>query len=433
MYYTHCAKNEEEESMNKNKFLYSAIIMLIAVPIFAFGQQMNDYLAKYKQALQKRKFRTAGKLAKQIANDFRNSKNEHKAKTALRYATAWQEELSCISTMFHQLCQQINLKKGIYTTVSNYRGKTYRGVVHQCRRKKLYMKFAKKKFKISLRLLNPDDFLKWQPPTGKRGKFYFAIAVLYYYNDKMQPANRFFAKAKNCGYRCSYPDMYCLQVSQPTKSQPADKPLVIGKPQIIRNAKHVLYIPAGMKLGKRYPLLIALSPSANGQTMVKHWQCVGDKFRWIIYGSNIHRNGVDMLKQINEIYDDVKKLFSKYPINRAQIAVTGFSGGGMCSHAFAFYKKKFVKAIIPNTGMMHRIYQQNQKMIKQYPRRKVVVFLASPSDFRYTHMQQDQKYLRGKGWKTKWIEFKGGHVMAPEAANLEAAQWLATHVFRNSF
>lgn len=82
---------------------------------------------------------------------------------------------------------------------------------------------------------------------------------------------------------------------------------------------------------------------------------------------------------------------------------------------------------------------------------KTVVFLASPTDFRYKNMQWDRQFLESKGWKTKsaycailaqyvlqsqhskidkilptlqWIEFEGGHNFAPESAYEEAAEWI---------
>ena len=50
--------------------------------------------------------------------------------------------------------------------------------------------------------------------------------------------------------------------------------------------------------------------------------------------------------------------------------------------------------------------------------------LASPSDFRYQEMKRDRTFLEILGWKTKWIEFQGGHRIAPAASYDQAARWL---------
>lgn len=41
-------------------------------------------------------------------------------------------------------------------------------------------------------------------------------------------------------------------------------------------------------------------------------------------------------------------------------------------------------------------------------------------------MSRDRKFLESRGWKTRWIEFTGGHSFAPEEVYQEAADWLAS-------
>ena len=41
------------------------------------------------------------------------------------------------------------------------------------------------------------------------------------------------------------------------------------------------------------------------------------------------------------------------------------------------------------------------------------MMLASGADFRYSAMVRNRRYLLSKGWKVKWIEFEGGHTIAP--------------------
>jgi len=99
--------------------------------------------------------------------------------------------------------------------------------------------------------------------------------------------------------------------------------------------------------------------------------------------------------------------------------LTGLTGGGMGSHGFAKYLPERVSALVINTGMM-----ADGSQTDDYPQGKLAVFLASPSDFRYQAMQRDQAFLQLRGWKTAWIEFPGGHTLAPEASYQQAADWL---------
>ena len=71
-------------------------------------------------------------------------------------------------------------------------------------------------------------------------------------------------------------------------------------------------------------------------------------------------------------------------------------------------------------------YYLNKKF--NYPRGKIAVFLASPSDFRYSEMKRDLAFLKSLGWKTEWIEFKGGHKAAPPSAYKEAAKRLYSYL-----
>jgi predicted esterase len=80
-----------------------------------------------------------------------------------------------------------------------------------------------------------------------------------------------------------------------------------------------------------------------------------------------------------------------------------------------------IKAVVINTGMINENYISQKS---KYPRNKLAVFIASASDFRYNEMKRDRKFLEDLGWKTKWTEFGGGHMIAPASKYEEAAAWL---------
>jgi hypothetical protein len=42
-------------------------------------------------------------------------------------------------------------------------------------------------------------------------------------------------------------------------------------------------------------------------------------------------------------------------------------------------------------------------------------------------MKRDRAFLEARGWVAKWIEFPGGHTIAPASAYEEAAAWLEKH------
>lgn len=196
------------------------------------------------------------------------------------------------------------------------------------------------------------------------------------------------------------------------------------KPEIIDNSKYILCVPADIDISKRYPLVVALSPGANAQSaqsMIDTWQDVSNKYKWVIFASKEFPGGVDMNVMMPNLASIVEEVSSKFPIDKSKVIAAGFSAGGMTSHAFSFLYPGLISAVVINTGMMHEYYIDNKH---KYPRGKLVVFLASPTDFRYEEMKRDKDFLEDLGWKVKWIEFKGGHKMAPSSAYEKAAEWL---------
>jgi predicted peptidase len=198
--------------------------------------------------------------------------------------------------------------------------------------------------------------------------------------------------------------------------------IVAQDSKIVDTAEYILYLPFGIDPNHKYPLVIALSPGADAQSMIDTWKDVSEKHKWIILASKESRNGMDMKQMANTLITRLKFVSVNYPIDTSRVIATGFSGGGMLSHALTMFYPKFIAAIVVNTGMMEESYgNANSYMFSQ---NKLAVFLASPTDFRYTAMRKDKWFLEGIGWKTKWIEFEGGHAMAPSRAYEEAAQWL---------
>ena len=166
---------------------------------------------------------------------------------------------------------------------------------------------------------------------------------------------------------------------------------------------------------------MALSPVGDAATMAQTWQQVADRHQWVVMASKEFHNGLAEDQFLPQLLERLAHLITKYPVDPSKIVVTGLSGGGMGSHMFAVGHPRRVRAVVVNTGIIPEPYKQ-----KDYPKGKVVVFLASPTDFRYAEMKADFEFLRQQRWRTKWIEFEGGHVLAPAWAYEEAAQWIDT-------
>ena len=201
------------------------------------------------------------------------------------------------------------------------------------------------------------------------------------------------------------------------------QPILTKAPEIINSQQYMLYIPSGIDSNKKYPLVLALSPGADAQSMISTWKNVSEKHKWLIFASKVSRNGMDFKEAGGHLSSLIRQVSLNYPADRNKIIASGFSGGGQVSHYLSMYYPNIFWAIVVNTCMIHENFSGGKSY--SYPKGKIAVFLASPTDFRYNQMKIDRDFLEGLGWKTKWIEFQGGHIIASDSAYQEAAQWLS--------
>lgn len=185
---------------------------------------------------------------------------------------------------------------------------------------------------------------------------------------------------------------------------------------------YLVYVPDRMPAGPSYPLVFALSPGADAASMIRTWAGVADAHGWIVAASKEFHNGISFDTLLPKMVAELDAVERAYPIDLNKVVYTGLSGGAMGSHAFAGFYPDRVRAVVLNTGMMQEAF-----MVPNYPRGKLAVFLASPTDFRYGEMHRDRKFLDAHGWTTTWIEFQGGHTLAPEPTYQAAAAWLEQH------
>ena len=194
--------------------------------------------------------------------------------------------------------------------------------------------------------------------------------------------------------------------------------------QLKDTPRYLLYLPAQVKT-RRAPLVLALSPVADSYSLLMAWKEVANNHGWIILASKEFRNGVDSDLFLPQLETILKEAISTYPIDTSRIAVTGFSGGAMGSYMVACAYPRLIRAVVVNTGVIHESYTQQPEK-HPFPRQKLAVLLASPADHLYHEMKNNRDFLNARGWETAWIEFGGGHDIAPSSAYEKAAQWLET-------
>ncbi|MGD0709289.1 MAG: hypothetical protein ABSA51_12705 [Anaerolineaceae bacterium] len=203
------------------------------------------------------------------------------------------------------------------------------------------------------------------------------------------------------------------------KFNDAYKPLwrLTGKLQ--DHGTYLLYKPDGLDENQPATLIFALSPTADAMSMISVWAKVADEHHWLLAASKDSRNGVEVSILFPEIEGELTDVEQNHKIDPRRVIMTGLSGGGMMSYYFVDAFPDRVSAVVINTGMM-----DESVMDPSFPKSKLAVLLASPTDFRWQEMHRDRDFLRSQGWTVDWIEFAGGHTFAPPDIYDQAAQWL---------
>ncbi len=147
--------------------------------------------------------------------------------------------------------------------------------------------------------------------------------------------------------------------------------------QDFNSEDYVIFLPKGIASYIPRPVIIGFSPSGNGKDVVNIWQEAAEENNAVIIASNKVRNGLDIQTVLQVIKKDLNEKFSKeYPIDLKKVIAVGSSGGG------------------------------------------------GTTDYNYKLMKEDLAFLQKHGWTCKWIEFIGGHVMAPKEQRKEALKFV---------
>lgn len=184
---------------------------------------------------------------------------------------------------------------------------------------------------------------------------------------------------------------------------------------------YLLFVPEHPNLLNDSVIIAGFSPSGDADSEINAWRAAAEKRGWPIFASKTFHNGELPDEFGYDLLDDIRNVTARFGYPKTKLVATGLSGGGQFSQAFAVSSPSMITAVVPNCGIIKRGYYE---LKEYYPRNKIVLFIASPTDFRYAEMKEDREFLASLGWKTGWIEFEGGHMMAPQSTYEQAAEWL---------
>jgi len=183
------------------------------------------------------------------------------------------------------------------------------------------------------------------------------------------------------------------------------------------------YIPASLNRNVKNPIVFVFTPDEQRDNYLKFWKPLAEQKGFVVVVSKIFKNGTYTDQELEQIKANSKSLIIRslntLPVSPRKIIFTGLSGGGSFSHAMNIAYPGLADVLIVNTGRMwdpeYDKASNDWKSLsgKFANAKKLVVFLASPTDFRYAEMKRDRLAMQKLGWKTEWLEFDGGHRMAP--------------------
>jgi predicted esterase len=201
--------------------------------------------------------------------------------------------------------------------------------------------------------------------------------------------------------------------------------------QIVDQPDGRIYLPTSLVPRRRHPLVVVYSPVADADYSLQFWQQLAERRRLIVYASKTYRNEAEMTidewhDKLNAAKRHIDAVLARFPVDRQQVLLTGFSGGASFAQCMNLYFPDLAQAVIPNSGRLWDFALQDLRR-NPPPRAKrpaMIAMLASPTDFRYPDMQRDYQQLKQWGYRVGWLEFPGGHVLAPLAAYDQALAWV---------
>lgn len=186
-----------------------------------------------------------------------------------------------------------------------------------------------------------------------------------------------------------------------------------------------LYVPSTYVPKKKSPVLFAFDPAARGLVPVERFKDAGEKYGYIVAGSNDSRNGpwAPSAKAIQAMWNDVVERFA---IDERRIYATGFSGGARVACRLGYGLKGQIAGVIAcGAGFPPEVTPEKGMPF-------VLFGTAGVEDFNHAEMKQLDRTLDGLGIAHRVEFFEGGHSWAPAELCTRAIEWMEVQAIKSS-
>ncbi|MGC2322994.1 MAG: hypothetical protein WA463_10225 [Terriglobales bacterium] len=187
---------------------------------------------------------------------------------------------------------------------------------------------------------------------------------------------------------------------------------------------YALYLPSGYTPQKRWPIVYAFDPGAQGDSPVRLYREVAEKYGYILAGSNNSQNflGAEEGKAIQSMLDDTH---ARLAIDPQRIYTTGFSGGARVATLVALRCTECKVAGVIASGAT---YPAN---IAPAEEDSFLYFMVmGDTDFNFPELVQTRLAKERYDSPYRVRLFPGPHQWAPAGVFEEAIQWFQLRAMR---
>ena len=180
---------------------------------------------------------------------------------------------------------------------------------------------------------------------------------------------------------------------------------------------YAMYLPSAYTAEKKWPIIYAFHPGANGPAAVRQFEPAAEKYGYIVVSSNNAQNGPwEPIQQAGRaVWIDTR---GRLAIDDQRIYSSGFSGGARVASVFRFIAKHPVAGIIAcGAGL-------NTSLTPQMLKPSLYYGIVGLGDFNYSEMMRLEDQLTDAGIQHRILVFNGRHEWPPVEYCTMAVDWM---------
>jgi len=180
---------------------------------------------------------------------------------------------------------------------------------------------------------------------------------------------------------------------------------------------YALYLPAGYSPEKKWPILYAFDPGAQGRIPVERYGAVAERYGYIVAGSNNAQNGPwePILHAVNAVWRDTH---SRFRVDENRVYVTGFSGGARAASRLPKLSQAAIAGVI-GCGAGLAVGEKLADLRGAY-----YCGVVGRIDFNYAEMRRLSAEMEARAILHRLVVFEGGHSWPPAEAFQKAVEWM---------